>query len=29
MVRAIDAIGAGTMATEGVPVEIPLHKSRP
>ena len=29
MVRAIDAIGAGTMVTEGVPVEIPLHKPRP
>ena len=26
MVRAIDAIGAGTMATEGVPVEIPLPR---
>ena len=29
MVRAIDAIGAGTMASEGVPVEIPLHRTRP
>jgi len=28
MVRAIDAIGAGSLATEGVPVEIPLHKPR-
>ena len=28
MVRAIEAIGPGTMATEGVPVEIPLHKRR-
>jgi predicted protein tyrosine phosphatase len=26
MVRAIDAIGAGIMATEGVPVQIPLPK---
>jgi predicted protein tyrosine phosphatase len=29
MVRAINAIGDGTMVTEGVPVEIPLHKPRP
>jgi predicted protein tyrosine phosphatase len=28
MVRAIDAIGVGTMVTEGVPVEIPLRKAR-
>jgi predicted protein tyrosine phosphatase len=28
MVRAIEAIGPGTMVTEGVPVEIPLHKRR-
>jgi len=29
MVRAIDAIGSGSMAAEGFPVEIPLHKPRP
>jgi predicted protein tyrosine phosphatase len=28
MVRAIDAIGAGVMVTEGVPVEIPLALGR-
>jgi predicted protein tyrosine phosphatase len=28
MVRAIDAIGAGTMATEGATVEIPLRKAQ-
>jgi predicted protein tyrosine phosphatase len=29
MVRAIDAIGSGSMTTEGFPVEMPLHKVRP
>jgi len=28
MVRAIDAIGAGQMVTEGVPVEMPLASPR-
>jgi predicted protein tyrosine phosphatase len=29
MIRAIESIGDGVMATEGVPVEIPLPRSRP
>jgi predicted protein tyrosine phosphatase len=29
MVRAIDAIGAGTMVTEGAVVDIPLHPTLP
>ncbi len=29
MVRAIDAIGAGTMVTEGAVVDIPLHRTFP
>jgi hypothetical protein len=29
MIRAIESIGDGVMATEGVPVEIPLPRSGP
>lgn len=29
MVRAVDAIGSGTMVTEGVPVEMPLAFGQP